>query len=110
MTSEPAVRRVRACSVDDVEIGRALKLDTGGTAICIVHCEDGFHAVSDRCSHEDYSLSEGDVDAAQCEIECWKHGSLFSLTTGEPLTLPATLPIDVYSVEVEGNDVFVVLP
>ena len=77
--------------------------------ICIVHCDDGFHAVSDTCSHEDYSLSEGDADPAQCEIECWKHGSLFSLTTGEPLTLPATLPIEVYPVEVEGNSVFVVL-
>jgi 3-phenylpropionate/trans-cinnamate dioxygenase ferredoxin component len=102
---------VRACSVGDVEIGKTLKFETEGVdAICIVHCDDGFRAVADRCSHEDYSLSEGDVDAAQCEIECWKHGSLFSLTTGEPLTLPATLAIDVYPVEVDGEDVFVVLP
>lgn len=110
MSTEAASKRVRACSVDDVEIGRTLRFEIGETAICIVHCEDGFHAVADQCSHEDYSLSEGDVDAAQCEIECWKHGSLFSLTTGEPLTLPATLPIEVYPIEVEGNDVFVVLP
>jgi 3-phenylpropionate/trans-cinnamate dioxygenase ferredoxin component len=110
MTSEPAARRIRACSVADVAIGAAFKFEMDAGAICIVHCDDGFHAVADRCSHEDYSLSEGDVDAAQCEIECWKHGSLFSLTTGEPLTLPATLPIEVYPVEIEGNDVFVVLP
>lgn len=101
---------MRACSVDEVGVGATFKFETDGTAICVVHCDDGFHAVSDTCSHEDYSLSEGEVEPAQCEIECWKHGSLFSLTTGEPLTLPATLPIEVYPVEVEGNSVFVVLP
>lgn len=110
MSTESAPRRLPVCSVDDVEVGGALKFEMGGGAICIVHCDDGFHAVADRCSHEDYSLSEGDIDAAQCEIECWKHGSLFSLTTGEPLTLPATLPIEVYAVEIEENTVFVVLP
>lgn len=105
--SEATAHRVRACSVDELEIGAALRIEAHGVAICIVRCDDGFHAVSDRCSHEDYSLSEGEVDAMQCEIECWKHGSLFSLSTGEPLTLPATLPIDVYPVEIVGNDVFV---
>ncbi len=109
MSTESAPRRIRACSVGDVEVGKALRFDAEVGAICVVHCVDGFHAVADRCSHEDYSLSEGDVDADQCEIECWKHGSLFSLATGDPLTLPATLPIAVYPVEVEGNDVFVVL-
>ena len=34
--------------------------------------------------------------AEECEIECWKHGSSFSLATGEPLTLPATRPVPVY--------------
>ena len=34
------------------------------------------------------------------EIECWKHGSTFSLVTGEPQTLPATQPVPVYDVAV----------
>lgn len=109
MSVEPTRRRVRVCSVDDIEPGGTLRIDADGAVICVARCDDGFHAVDDRCSHEDYSLSEGDVDAAQCEIECWKHGSLFSLATGEPLTLPATLPVKVYSVEIEDTDVFVVL-
>ena len=44
------------------------------------------------------------------EIECWKHGSLFSLVSGEPLTLPATRPVEVYEVVVGADDVSVVLP
>ncbi len=110
MTPDPTLKRVRVCSVEEVEPGHTLRFETNGASICIVHCDDGFHAVADQCSHEDYSLSEGEVDPAQCEIECWKHGSLFSLVTGEALTLPATMPVDVYPVEVDGNDVFVVLP
>ena len=36
--------------------------------------------------------------------------STFSLETGEPQTLPATKPVPVYAVRVEGDDVIVTLP
>jgi 3-phenylpropionate/trans-cinnamate dioxygenase ferredoxin component len=108
--SEATGRRIRVCDVGDVPVGTARRFKVDGFDICLVNCDDGFHAVTDRCSHEDYSLSEGEVYASECEIECWKHGSLFSLVTGEPLTLPATLPIDVYPVVVDGDEVAVVLP
>ena len=39
----------------------------------------------------------------ECEIECWKHGSSFSLATGEPLTLPATLPVPTYPVYIDDD-------
>ena len=53
------------------------------------------------------SLSEGEVLVDDCEIECWKHGSSFSLATGEPLTLPATLPVPTYPVFIDDADVYV---
>jgi 3-phenylpropionate/trans-cinnamate dioxygenase ferredoxin subunit len=102
--------RVRLCGEDEVAEGTARRFEVDGTAIALVRCRDGFHAVADTCSHEDYSLAEGEVFAGDCEIECWKHGSTFSLLTGEPLTLPATKPVAVYQVEVEGGGVHVVLP
>ena len=40
-------------------------------------------------------------------IECWKHGSRFSLETGEPDTLPATQPVPVYAVAVEDDQIVV---
>ena len=49
---------------------------------------DDFHAIGDRCTHADISLAEGEVDEDDCTIECWKHGSTFSLETGEPQTMP----------------------
>ncbi len=50
--------------------------------IALVRIEDDFYAIGDVCSHEDYSLSEGEVLVDACEIECWKHGSMFDLRDG----------------------------
>ena len=52
------------------------------------------------CSHAEISLSEGEVLVDSKELECWKHGSAFSLETGIPTTLPATQPVPVYLVSV----------
>jgi 3-phenylpropionate/trans-cinnamate dioxygenase ferredoxin subunit len=49
------------------------------------------------------------VHAEDKTIECWKHGSEFSLETGEALTLPATKAEPVYEVRVDGDDVVVVI-
>ncbi|MBK5288340.1 MAG: non-heme iron oxygenase ferredoxin subunit [Acidimicrobiia bacterium] len=104
----------RVCSVADVAEGEARRFDVAGLRICVVHLPDaddgrhGWYAIGDECSHADFSLSEGDVWADECEIECPKHGSTFSLTTGEPHTLPATRPVATYELVLEGDDVMVV--
>jgi 3-phenylpropionate/trans-cinnamate dioxygenase ferredoxin subunit len=40
-------------------------------------------------------------------LECFKHGSAFSLETGAPNTFPATQPVEVFSVSINGDEVFV---
>ena len=99
--------RVRMCSIGDVEPGTARRFDVGGHRLCAVRLGDDWYAIGDECSHADFSLSEGEVWADECEIECPKHGSTFSLSTGHPQTLPATQPVPTYEVTVEGNDVMV---
>ena len=97
------------CARDDLAPGSARCFDVDGHRIAVVRIADDFYAVGDTCSHADFSLSEGDVWPDELEIECPKHGSTFSLTTGEPRTLPATQPVPVYAIQVDGNDVSVVL-
>jgi 3-phenylpropionate/trans-cinnamate dioxygenase ferredoxin subunit len=111
------VADVVVCTVGDVAAGSARRFDVDGHRLCIVHLPakpsdgvDDWYVVGDECSHEDYSLSEGDVWEDECEIECPKHGSTFSLKSGEPQTLPATKPVPVYEVRVDGDDVVVTLP
>ena len=101
-------RTIRVCGRDDVKSGEAARFDLEGLRLCLVRIGDDFYAIGDRCSHEDYSLSEGEVFTEEREIECWKHGSTFSLIDGEPQTLPATKPVPVYDVIIDGDDVLVV--
>ena len=102
--------RVRVCGRDEMAPGQARRFDVGRYRVCVVRIGDDFYAIGDRCSHEDYSLAEGELFADELEIECWKHGSTFSLKTGEPQCLPATKPVPVFEVSVEGDDVMVVGP
>ena len=95
------------CRVDEVEPGTARRFEVGPHRICLVRIGDDFYAIGDRCSHADFSLAEGEVWVDEREIECWKHGSTFSLVDGEPQSLPATRAVPVYDVTVEGDDVMV---
>ena len=63
------------------------------------------YAIHDVCSHADVALSEGEVEDQT--IECWLHGSRFDLRTGRPTGLPATEPVPVYPVKIDGDDVYV---
>jgi 3-phenylpropionate/trans-cinnamate dioxygenase ferredoxin subunit len=90
--------------------GTATRFDSGPPGgVCLVRVGDEVHAIGDRCTHADVSLSEGDVDTEDCWIECWKHGSAFSLVDGEPQSLPATRPVPVFPVTIEDGDVVVKL-
>jgi 3-phenylpropionate/trans-cinnamate dioxygenase ferredoxin subunit len=93
--------------LDELEPGTVRRHVIDGVAVAVVRIGDEVHAVGDVCSHANVSLSEGEVWCDEREIECPKHGSTFSLLTGEPITLPATQPVPVFRTEVEEGKVTV---
>jgi nitrite reductase/ring-hydroxylating ferredoxin subunit len=95
----------RACSLNDLADGGSLAVELGGEPVAIVRTEGEVFAIRDVCSHAEVALTEGIVDGYT--VECWLHGSCFDLRTGEPTNLPATEPVPVYSVKIEGDDVLV---
>lgn len=103
-------RELEMGRLEEFEDGVARRIEDQGRALCVVRCGEAVYAINDTCSHEDYSLAEGEVDLEECAIECWKHGSLFSLVTGEPLTFPATRPVEVYPVSINDGVVTVHVP
>jgi 3-phenylpropionate/trans-cinnamate dioxygenase ferredoxin subunit len=84
------------CALTDLPPNSAKRFDIEGRPVAVVRIGDDVYALGDTCSHADVSLSEGEVWCDTKELECWKHGSTFSLETGEPSTLPATQPVPVY--------------
>ena len=95
------------CSLDELAPGTARRFEIDGVAVAVVRIGDDVYAIGDVCSHADVSLSGGEVWCDERELECPKHGSTFDLTTGEPVTLPATQPVPVFEARVVDGDIVV---
>jgi 3-phenylpropionate/trans-cinnamate dioxygenase ferredoxin component len=91
-TQELAPGEMRLVEWEDVEIG-------------VFNCAGTFYAIEDRCSHDNGPLAEGEFDEEGCSVECPRHGSLFDLKTGKPLTLPAYVPVETFPVIIEDEKI-----
>jgi 3-phenylpropionate/trans-cinnamate dioxygenase ferredoxin component len=101
--------RYRVASVAEVPVESLKKVEAGRTPVCLAHAEDGnFYALNDICTHEEFSLCEGELWGM--DVECPQHGSRFNLVTGKVTGLPAVIPATTYPVSVEGQDVFIEVP
>lgn len=97
-------------TLDDFVSGVPRQIRVLGRVLVVVRIEDDVYILDDRCSHEDFSLAEGEVDVATCEIECARHGAMFNLKDGEPLSFPATRPVVHYDVHLNDGRLEVVIP
>jgi 3-phenylpropionate/trans-cinnamate dioxygenase ferredoxin component len=98
--------RQRVASVDELPVESTKGVDVEGTRVCLAHAEDGnFYALNDICTHEEFSLSDGELWGM--DVECPQHGSRFNLVTGKVTGLPAVIPAQTYPVTLEDGDVYV---
>jgi 3-phenylpropionate/trans-cinnamate dioxygenase ferredoxin subunit len=96
----------KVCALSELEENTARRVVVDGAPIAVVLDSSGsVHAIGDTCTHGDISLSEGFVE--NDTLECWAHGSQFSLATGKPLTLPAYEPVPVYAVQLLDGDIYI---
>ena len=77
------------------------RFEINDLAVAIIHTDEGFFALEDRCSHADVALSEGELEG--CLLECWLHGSAFDIRTGEPQSLPALTPVATFPVTINSQ-------
>ncbi len=103
------IHQITLCPLVELTPGAARRFDVEGLPIAVVRIGDDVFAIGDRCTHQNVSLSEGDVDEEERLLECWKHGSQFSLVTGEPLQMPALKATPVYPAEVCDGEVLLTL-
>ena len=93
--------------LSDLEHGVPHRVMVGDVPVALVRIGDDVYAIGDICSHAEVSLSGGEVYCDEKEIECPQHGSVFSLETGVPATLPATQPVPVFDTTVRDGVVTV---
>lgn len=72
------------------------------TPVCLINLDGEIHALNDTCTHEEASLSDGDIIGD--EIECPLHGGAFFIRTGEPAAMPVVVATEKYGVRIEGDD------
>ena len=89
--------------LSELEEAAPIQVEVDGLPVCLVRLGDEVKAIYDVCSHEEFALHEGYVWGRA--LECALHGSTFDLDTGEPESLPATTPVPVFTVEVDGDEV-----
>ncbi|HWV87495.1 MAG TPA: Rieske 2Fe-2S domain-containing protein [Capillimicrobium sp.] len=91
------------CPVEELPPGARKIVTWEDLEIGVFNCNGELLAIEDRCSHDDGPLAEGELDVEKCTVECPRHGSLFDLRSGRPLTLPAYVPVDTFPVLVEDG-------
>jgi 3-phenylpropionate/trans-cinnamate dioxygenase ferredoxin subunit len=64
-------------TLDEFEQGIPRQLRVGDRVLVAVRVDETLYVLDDRCSHEEFSLSEGEVDVDTAEIECARHGAMF---------------------------------
>ena len=95
---------IRVCATSELLPGEHRVAWDGDTPILVTNIDGELYAVEDRCTHEDFELSQGTLEGGT--IECVLHGARFDLKTGEALCAPAYLPVRTFPVVVEDDAVW----
>jgi len=86
----------------EVAPGTAVRIVAGGEELAIFNVDGQFYATTDVCSHDEASLSDGELFGNV--VECPLHGARFDVRTGKALSLPAVYPVKTFEVRVvEGQ-------
>jgi len=96
---------VRVGSKNDFPENRTTQVKVGETEICIAHTASGFTAFPDSCTHAQSALSGSPIEDGI--VTCPLHGAKFDVTTGQAKSFPATEPVKMIEVKLEGENVLV---
>ena len=96
---------IDVCSLDELPPGATRIVEWEDLEIGLFNCKGEILAIEDRCSHDNGTLVEGELNEDDCTVECPRHGSRFDLHTGKPLTLPAYVPVDTFPVTIEDDTI-----
>jgi cytochrome P450/nitrite reductase/ring-hydroxylating ferredoxin subunit len=89
-------------TAEEQEVGFLRRVEVDGAAVCLGRTATGWVAFQDTCTHEECSLSDGELDGNVVVCPC--HASEFDLRTGDVLCPPALEPLPIYEARIEGTE------
>jgi nitrite reductase/ring-hydroxylating ferredoxin subunit len=105
LCEEDEVAFLKAAKVSEIPPGRSRVVEVGDEDVAVCNIEGKIYAIANVCTHDDGPLGDGFLLGD--EIECPRHGARFNVRTGEVRTLPAIMPVPVFEVKIEGDDILV---
>jgi len=94
-------------SLGELSEGTVLqRVRSTGDAICLVRHNGQISALSDICTHQHFSMSQGDL-LPDGTLQCAWHGARYDCSTGQVKQVPAPAPLPVFQVRLEGESVLV---
>ena len=97
--------RIKLCNAEEVAVGSALKVETGGLVLAVFNLGGEFYVTDDACTHGPGSLSEGFIE--DDVVECNFHNGQFNIRTGEVVSPPCFVPVKTYPATVEDGGVYI---
>src|SRR5512136_1577940 len=101
--SKAKTEYVTVGKTSDIALGTVQVFDVDGQGVAVANIGGQFYAFADVCTHDGGPVAEGELDG--CVIECPRHGARFDITTGQVLSMPAVIPLPVYDLQVEGDEI-----
>ncbi len=101
------MKEYEVAKVKDIPPGESKCVDVDGDPVAIFNLDGQFYAISDTCTHAQASLSEGFVEEGI--VTCPLHGAQFDIKTGKNMTMPAPVPVQTYTVKIEGDAIKIVV-
>ncbi|HLC39852.1 MAG TPA: Rieske 2Fe-2S domain-containing protein [archaeon] len=97
---------VKVATTDKISEGRKMKVDVNGIEIMLTNVSGKIYALEDVCSHEQCSISDGDLEGFVITCPC--HGAKYDVRNGNGFKeTPWGLGQETFEVKIEGKDVFV---
>jgi len=95
----------KAANVREIAPGRVKVVEVQDEDVALCNVNGEIYAVANVCTHDGGPLGEGHLLGD--EIECPRHGARFNVRTGQVKSLPAIIPIPIFKVKIEGDDILV---
>jgi 3-phenylpropionate/trans-cinnamate dioxygenase ferredoxin subunit len=93
----------KVATVGDIPKGKTFCVVLADREILLCHTPEGIYAVDNLCTHAAEKLEAGRLKG--CKIHCPLHGAAFDVRDGAALSKPATIPLAIYCVKIEGDDI-----